>query len=194
MRFPSSYYGRNLIFLVIAILISIGIALKDRLSAPLPTAPLPSGVVVMPQGSSNVQIVRPPGPQGAAPTPQQLSYSHPIEIVDGDTIRSGGYVYRLVGFDTPETGRNARCEREHALGTRATRRLTELVRSGGHVLTHLPCACVAGTEGTSACNYGRRCARLTVQGRDVGSILIGEGLARPFICGSTSCPPRTGWC
>ena len=38
-------------------------------------------------------------------------------------------------------------------------------------------ACVAGTEGTSACNYGRLCGRLPVQGRDVGTILISEGLA-----------------
>jgi len=191
MGFLSRYYG----FIALAILISIGgFALKDRPSTPPPIIPSPSGVAAVPQGPSTVQIVRPPGLQGAAPTPQQSSYSHPIEIVDGDTIRSGGYVYRLVGFDTPETGRNARCEREHALGTRATRRLTELVRTGGHVLTRLPCACVTGTEGTSAYNYGRRCPHLTVQGRDVGSILISEGLARPFVCGGTSCPPRAGWC
>jgi endonuclease YncB( thermonuclease family) len=181
-RFLSRYHG----FIAIAVLITIGaFALKDRPSTPPPIAPSPSGVAEQ----SSVQVVR-----GVPSTPQQSSYSHPIEIVDGDTIRSGGYVYRLVGFDTPETGRNARCAREQTLGAAATRRLTELVRGGGHVLARVPCACVAGTEGTGACNYGRLCARLTVQGRDVGSILIGEGLARPYVCGGTSCPPRAGWC
>jgi endonuclease YncB( thermonuclease family) len=93
---------------------------------------------------------------------------------------AGGRIYRLVGFDTPETGRNARCERERTLGATATRRLTQLIGGGGHVLTRVPCACPSGTEGTSACNYGRLRARLTLQGRDVGAILIREGLARPF--------------
>ncbi len=188
LRLVSSSYGRTLLLIFILIGLSSGMALKEWLSTPPPIAPSQPGVVAVPQGSSTVQIIR------GAPTPQQSSYSHPIEIIDGDTIRSGGYVYRLVGFDTPETGKNSRCAREQTLGAAATRRLTELIRSGGHVLARVPCACLAGTEGTSACNYGRLCARLTVQGRDVGSILISEGLARPYVCGGTSCPPRAGWC
>jgi transposase len=34
-----------------------------------------------------------------------------------------GTVYRLVGFDTPESGSNGRCGREQGLATTATQRL-----------------------------------------------------------------------
>jgi hypothetical protein len=46
-----------------------------------------------------------------------------------------------------------------------------------------------------ACNHGRACGTLRSNGRDVGAILIAEGLAVPFVCGATSCPktPRP-WC
>jgi hypothetical protein len=36
--------------------------------------------------------------------------SPPIEVIDGDTVRFNGAVYRLVGFDTPERGDKARCD------------------------------------------------------------------------------------
>jgi endonuclease YncB( thermonuclease family) len=117
-----------------------------------------------------------------------------VRVVDGDTIRMGITTYRLVGFDTPEIGDRARCERERTLGERASRRLRELVASADPEFTRVACSCRPGTEGTQSCNYGRLCGHLRVRGRDVGSILISEGLARPYVCGGTSCPPRAGWC
>src|SRR5258707_5059125 len=119
-----------------------------------------------------------------------------IRVIDGDTIR----VYheqpnvRLVGFNAPET-RRAECEAEYQLGAKATRRLRDLVKAGGLDFEYIPCSCPAGTEGTQTCNYGRRCGRLKASGRDVGAILIEEGLAVPFLCGGTRCPrtPRP-WC
>ena len=116
-----------------------------------------------------------------------------LQVVDGDTIGVRGQQYRLVGFDTPETV-SAKCHRERELGTRATARLRQLVTQGGLRLQRVPCACPSGTEGTGSCNYGRWCGMLTVGGRDVGPILIAEGLARSYVCGRTSCPPRQGWC
>jgi endonuclease YncB( thermonuclease family) len=117
-----------------------------------------------------------------------------VSVLDGDTVRVGGQTYRLVGFNTPETGGQARCDRENALGRAATLRLRELVVAGDLDFEPVPCACRPGTEGTRACNYGRLCARLTAQGQDVGNVLIAEGLAHEYSCRGTGCPPRRSWC
>jgi hypothetical protein len=75
-----------------------------------------------------------------------------IDIIDGDSIRSGRQVYRLIGFNTPESGDSARCARERALAAEATRRLRELVAGGELDLRRVRCACPPGTEGTGQCN------------------------------------------
>jgi|KBSMisStaDraftv2_1062788.scaffolds.fasta_scaffold05662_4 endonuclease YncB( thermonuclease family) len=117
-----------------------------------------------------------------------------ITVVDGDTVRANGQTYRLVGFDTPESGSLARCERERKLADSATTRLRQLVANGQPALERVPCSCPPGTEGTQQCNHGRLCARLRAEGRDVGTILINEGIARPYVCGQTGCPRRQSWC
>jgi endonuclease YncB( thermonuclease family) len=119
-----------------------------------------------------------------------------IRVIDGDTIR----VYqeqpdvRLVGFNAPETRREA-CEAERQLGAQATLRLRNLIRAGDLDFQYVACSCPPGTQGTFVCNYGRDCGTLKSGGRDVGAILIEEGLAVPFVCGATRCPttPRP-WC
>ncbi len=119
----------------------------------------------------------------------------PRDVIDGDTVRLRGLSFRLVGFNAPETGRNAQCASENELGYRATARLQSLIRTATRAeLMPVPCACPAGTHGTSACNYGRSCGILYADGQDVGNILIAEGLARPYACGPTSCPRRHQWC
>jgi endonuclease YncB( thermonuclease family) len=128
------------------------------------------------------------------PDPWPSVPSSPIEVIDGDTVRHAGSTYRLVGFDTPERGDRAQCDYERGQAEAATRRLSKLISSGGADLKRVACACRAGTEGTKNCNYGRLCGSLTVGGRDVGQILIGEGLAHPYVCSGTSCPKRQPWC
>jgi endonuclease YncB( thermonuclease family) len=117
-----------------------------------------------------------------------------IKVIDGDTIRANGDVFRLVGYDTPEKGSLAKCPAERKLADQATSRLRQIVARDDLRLDRVACACPPGTEGTHRCNYGRLCGKLTASGRDVGAILIGEGLARSYICRSSSCPPRQGWC
>ena len=120
-----------------------------------------------------------------------------VRVIDGDTISldDGRPNVRLLGFNSPETGNRARCDAERKKGEAAKRRLRELVSSGRSDFHQVACSCAPGTEGTDACNFGRRCGTLRVDGVDVGATLIGEGLAVRFVCGATSCPtlPRP-WC
>jgi endonuclease YncB( thermonuclease family) len=119
-----------------------------------------------------------------------------VRVLDGDTITAFNKRpnIRLVGFNAPETDRAA-CPAERELGIRAKDRLLALVRAGNLTFEYIRCSCPAGTHGTPICNYGRDCGTLKSNGRDVGDILINEGLAVPFKCNATSCPktPRP-WC
>jgi endonuclease YncB( thermonuclease family) len=120
--------------------------------------------------------------------------SPPIEVIDGDTVRFNGEVYRLVGFDTPERGDKARCDDERRRADTATTRLRSLIANGDAHLARVACACRPAQEGTRNCNYGRLCGSLSIGGQDVGQILINEGLAHLYNCGATSCPQRRPWC
>lgn len=119
-----------------------------------------------------------------------------VRVIDGDTIRVHHKKpnVRLVGFNAPET-RRAACAAERELGAKATHRVRDLVRSGTLDFEFVACSCPPGTQGTRFCNYGRDCGTLKANDRDVGDILIAEGLAVPFKCGATSCPPTPKpWC
>src|SRR6185436_11681631 len=119
-----------------------------------------------------------------------------IYVLDGDTIRVHKQKpdVRLVGFNAPET-RRAKCDAERALGGKATRRVRDLVGGGKLDFEFVACSCPPGTEGKQSCNWGRRCGTLKVNDRDIGDVLIAEGLAVPFKCGATRCPPTPRpWC
>ena len=130
-----------------------------------------------------------------------IAYGEPVDpksvrVIDGDTIRihNSRPDVRLVGFNTPET-RRANCAAEEQLGAQATRRLREIVRGGNLTFESVACSCRPGTEGTRACNFGRLCGTLKANGRDVGQILILEGLAVSFQCEPTRCPRTPSpWC
>jgi hypothetical protein len=107
---------------------------------------------------------------------------------------AAGQRVRLVGFNTPEKI-EPQCDIERSLGIAASERLERLVDGGDLDFASVRCACWPFTDGTDACNFGRACGTLRAGGRDVGAILIDEGLAVPFACGLTSCPPTPRpWC
>jgi endonuclease YncB( thermonuclease family) len=117
-------------------------------------------------------------------------------VTDGDTMQVNGEDsgMRLVGFNTPEVF-SPLCSEELELGRKASTRLKELAASADLKLQRVACACPPGTEGTDGCNYGRSCGNLFANGRNVGDVLIAEGLAVSFVCGPRSCPPTPRpWC
>jgi endonuclease YncB( thermonuclease family) len=79
--------------------------------------------------------------------------------------------------DTPETTFGwYRCDAELERGLLAAKRLAEILDSGAIDIEFA----------TRRDRYKRRLARLTVDGRDVGEILIGERLAVRYGCPLTA--------
>jgi endonuclease YncB( thermonuclease family) len=71
-----------------------------------------------------------------------------IYVVDGDTIDVHGKRIRLIDFDAPELGGQARCGLERMLAARATSRLRQMIRNSEDIeLQIVECSCRPGTEG-----------------------------------------------
>ncbi|MCA1748460.1 MAG: thermonuclease family protein [Parasphingopyxis sp.] len=100
-------------------------------------------------------------------------------VVDGDTFWIDGEKVRILDIDTPEL-HPARCAEEERLGLAAKHRLHALL-NGGELRLHR-----AGDRDRD--RYGRMLRTASVDGRDVGDVLIAEGLARPYGGG------RRSWC
>lgn len=101
--------------------------------------------------------------------------------IDGDTIRIGRETIRVLNIDTPEI-HQAKCPEEKAAGLAAKARTQTLLRRTGKIG-------LARGDGTRQTDrYGRTLARVYVDGRDLGEILIAEGLARRWT------GKRRPWC
>ncbi len=111
--------------------------------------------------------------------PPRVIASGEIYVIDGDTIDIADVRYRLIGFDTPETYR-PECDSERQRGDQATARLRALIDVASEVALNVQ---------QNRDKYGRWLATLEIDGRDVGDILIGEGLARRYNGGK-----RQRWC
>ena len=117
-----------------------------------------------------------------------------VRVIDGDTIALNGKTIHLVGFIAPET-RDAQCKAERDLGDKAARRMRDLILAGRLDYSPVICPCPAATLGKWFCNFGRTCGTLKTNGRDVGDILVEEGLAATYACGRAGCPKTTRlWC
>jgi len=94
-------------------------------------------------------------------------------VIDGDTFEDldTGDRYRLENIDTPETGSRARCGAERQLGDQATRQARTFI-------TNARSLDVRRTGRVD--RYDRIIAFIQIDGRDLGEMMIAEGLARPW--------------
>jgi endonuclease YncB( thermonuclease family) len=105
-----------------------------------------------------------------------------FSAIDGDTFTLNGERIRIANIDTPEI-HEAKCDAERRLGIVAKHRLEALV--GGVKVTIM-----RGDpyDGRQKDRHGRTLATISVDGRDVGEILVAEGLARKWT------GKRAPWC
>lgn len=116
-----------------------------------------------------------------------IVHADDIRVIDGDTVEAHGRVLRLLDIDAPET-RRAACDAERAAGEIASLRLQLLLRTaqGGRV----------GIDPDGRVDrWGRALVRITDDGRDLGAILVAEGLALPWLTGRAAKAERLAhWC
>ena len=108
---------------------------------------------------------------------------------DGDTVRCDGQLLRpmgdgapyVSGFDAPEIGWRAKCENEHELGMRATRRMEALIKTPGLTIE----------DSGEVDRFDRPLVVLRLpDGRTTGQILIDDGYARIWLPNRR----RHDWC
>ncbi len=141
---------------------------------------LPAFALMVTLGIASCQAMGSRGGSAATLSGADCRIAH---VIDGDTVAMdcpglGEIRARLTGFDTPEAF-DPSCPAEAGLAGAATERLQNLVRSASTVEPRF--------DGTD--RYGRRLVRLRLDGHDVGTILVGEGLAVRYSGG-----PRPDWC
>ena len=99
-------------------------------------------------------------------------------VHDGDTFRIGRERIRVLGMDAPEIGRGARCAREQEAAVAARDYLAQKLTSSSVKIER------AGHD-----VYGRTLARVYVDGSDVATLMLANGLARPYTRGR-----HPDWC
>ncbi len=100
---------------------------------------------------------------------------------DGDTLRAGGVSYRLAMVDTPEIGKQRpRCWAELAMGMRAAGRVRSILENAQRIEAmpdeDNPGRTSTDEQGWPLDYFGRRLAHISIDGRDLGELLIAEGL------------------
>jgi micrococcal nuclease len=102
-----------------------------------------------------------------------------IMVIDGNTVRAQGITVRLIGFDVPARS-NGKCAYENELGVKAAELLNEMINHGVSISLQS-----TGRKDPSGVILGT----LTIDGMDIGDMMISEELAVPYNGGR-----RRSWC
>lgn len=105
-----------------------------------------------------------------------------LSAYDGDTVTVNGDHYRIVGYDAPEM--HGRCPEEKRKAIEARNELLMLLREPSAQLVEQQCV---------GWNFGRKCARILVDGTDIAGHMVSIGLAHAYKC-IGKCPRRLSWC
>lgn len=106
-----------------------------------------------------------------------------LRVIDGDTVALGSERIRLAAIDAPEL-QHPRCPAEQRLALTARDRLAALVKGRDVQIRR---------QGRD--RYGRTLATLSVGGRDIGTVLVSEGLAIAWVPGRAGYEARFDhWC
>ncbi len=99
-----------------------------------------------------------------------------LAAVDGDTVKCDGRNLRdmgngapfVSGYDTPEIGSNAACDRENVLAKHAKQRMAQLLKTPGLTIE----------DSGQIDRFDRPLVTVRLpDGRTIGSVLLAEGLA-----------------
>jgi endonuclease YncB( thermonuclease family) len=100
-------------------------------------------------------------------------------VIDGDTVIWRGKHIRIENLDAPEIGDRSRCKLERERGYGAKRYAIRLMQAGRTFEVY-------GFDHID--RFGRTVARLKVDGRDFGDLMMAAGVARPWRGGTSN------WC
>ena len=92
-------------------------------------------------------------------------------VIDGDTLAFGSERVRIANLDAPDVGSHARCAQEQRFGQAARSYARALIRRARSIL-------IVEREGQD--RYGRTLARVLVDGRDFGEVMIAANHGRPW--------------
>ena len=99
-----------------------------------------------------------------------------VEVLNADSVRADGTIYRLYHVDAPQTGIAAKCQREIERSLDTAAFIRERM-AGAERIQIIPGYDPPSRRSWPHDRRGRRLAYVIIDGHDLGELLIAEGRA-----------------